>query len=314
MKRFFILLFTLIFSVMCLAGCSGQDNGSGDGKLKVITTVFPPYDFTRQIAGDNIELDMLLSPETESHGFEPTLQDLADLQGCDVFIYIGGESEKWVEDALSSLDTSSIKVIRLMDYIRPLEEKIVEGMEVVEEDGSDEPELDEHIWTSPRNVIAIVNAICGVLCECDGGNAEAYEANAAAYIEQLSELDAELTELTADCQRHTIVLADRFPFAYLANHYGLDYYAAFPGCASDTEPSLATISFLCDKIEKENIPVIFYIEFSKADVADTICEATGAKKMLLHSCHNLTQDEFDAGVTYLELMQRNAVSLEEALN
>lgn len=315
MKKAFILIFTIIFAALCLTGCGGNGAKKSGGKLKVVATVFPAYDFARQIAGDCIDLQMLLAPETESHGFEPTLKDLAVIQDCDVFIYIGGESEGWVDDVLASLETENITAVRLMDYVKPLEERIVEGMEAEEEESeSSEPEYDEHIWTSPRNVIDIVSALTEILSERDAANAGTYAANSGAYTENLAQLDAQLDELTANSRLHTIVFAERFPFAYLANHYGLDYYAAFPGCASDTEPSLATISFLCDKINSEQIPVVFYIEFSKAEVADTICGATGAKKLLLHSCHNLTQEEFDAGVTYLDLMQQNIINLGEALN
>jgi len=316
MKKVISCILLIIFAVSLFTGCSAENTTVSD-RINIVATTFPPYDFTRAIAGDSADLTMLLSPETESHGFEPTLKEIAAIQNCDIFICIGGSSEAWVDTILAQIDTSSVTVIRLIDCIEPIEAVLVEGMESHEHDEHcehDAHDYDEHIWTSPRNVITMAKHIAETLCQCDPDNTDFYTNNLNNYITELEQLDAELTELTEKAQRHTVVFADRFPFAYLANHYSLNYYAAFSGCSSDSEPSLATIAFLVSKIKDENIPVIFYIEFSDQTVADTICEATGAKKLLLHSCHNLTQEDFDSGITYLDLMRSNITNLREALN
>lgn len=301
--------------IVCgLCGCGGSAE-KNDGRLRVIATIFPAYDFTRQISGDLIDLEMLLAPETESHSFEPTLQDIAAIQGCDLFIYIGGESEAWADKVLETIATSEMTVLRLMDYIEPL---CAEDNEHIHEDGHEhdgcEGEFDDHIWTSPKNAALMVGAIHDALCSLDAENADSYNAAAELYLSALASLDKQLTELTAQAARHTVIFAERFPFRYLAAHYGLDYHAAFSGCGGDTEPSLATIASLVDIMEDEKIPVVFFIEFSDETVADTICQSTGAKKMLLHSCHNLTREEFDGGANYVDLMQQNIENLREALN
>jgi len=296
----------------CLCGCGGE-NKEYDGRPKIVATIFPAYDFTRQISGDLIDLKMLLSPETESHSFEPTLQDIAVIQDCDLFIYIGGESEAWADRVLETIDTSEMTVLRLMDYVEPLCAEDDGHVHDHEHDGC-EDEFDDHIWTSPKNAALMVCAIQDALCALDAENADSYIEAAGLYLGELSSLDKQLTELTAQSARHTVIFAERFPFRYLANDYGLDYHAAFSGCGGDTEPSLATIASLVDIMESEKIPVVFFIEFSDETVADTICQSTGAKKLLLHSCHNLTREEFDAGANYIDLMQQNIENLQEALN
>lgn len=313
---------TMIAILLCVlllvfTGCGQPTEMEDDGRLDVVATVFPPYDFTRQIAGDTVDLTMLLSPETESHGFEPTLRDIAVIQDCDLFICIGGASEAWVDGLLSKIDTTDITVVRLIDYVEPI---VAEGSHDHNDHEHDDhcehdtAEYDEHIWTSPLNAIKMTEAISRAMCECDPDNARIYLDGCAEFCSELSELDRQLTALTAESVRNTLVFAERFPFLYLAEQYSLEYHAAFSGCSGDTEPSLAVIAQLTALIEQEQIPVVFYIEFSDQTTADTICQATGAKKLLLHSCHNLTQEEFDSGTTYLELMQQNIENLREALN
>lgn len=314
MKKIISVLIITAMLLCGLCGC-GVEGSEKDGRLKAVATIFPAYDFTRQISGGLIDLEMLLAPETESHSFEPTLQDIAAIQGCDLFIYIGGESEAWADKVLETIDTSEMTVLRLMDYIEPL---------CAEDDGhihehdheheGCEDEFDDHIWTSPKNAALMAGAIRDALCTLDAENADSYIEAAALYLDALSSLDEQLTELTAQAARHTVIFAERFPFRYLAAHYGLDYHAAFSGCGGDTEPSLATIASLVDIMESEKIPVVFFIEFSDETVADTICQSTGAKKLLLHSCHNLTHEELDGGANYIDLMQQNIENLREALN
>ena len=315
MKRILALLLAAFAVCALMCSCTGKTTETNtDGKLQIVATIFPPYDFARQVAGEQAELTMLLPPGTESHHFDPTPQDMIKIQNADLFIYVGGESDKWVEDMLSSSSKKPKKVIALMDCVDKLEEEIVEGMEAEEEhDDSDEVEYDEHVWTSPKNAVTITKALNTAMKELDPAHESLYEKRTNSYCKELSALDDSFRQIVDNGSRKVMVFGDRFPFKYFADAYGLKYYAAFPGCSGETEPSAATVAFLIDKVNSEKIPVVFTIEFSNGKIADTICESTGAKKLQMHSCHNVTQEDFEKGVTYLELMQQNAVSLKEAL-
>lgn len=326
-----VLLLVMAMACVCLAGCGKKEGtvtttgqkGESD-KLKVVTTIFAPYDFSRQIAGEDAKITMLLPPASETHTFEPTPQDIINIQNCDVFVYIGGESDSWIEDVLKDIDTSKIKVIPLMKEVDLLEEETVEGMQEEEHehehehehDGEEhqEEEYDEHIWTSPKNSIKIVEKLQQTFMEVDEANKDDYKKNGDSYIAELEELDAKFQNVVEHAERKTIVFGDRFPLRYFAEEYGLDYYAAFPGCAEDTEPSASTIAFLIDKVKEEKIPVVYHLELSNEKMADTICESTGAKKLLFHACHNISKEDFENGVTYVELMEKNVETLQEALN
>jgi zinc transport system substrate-binding protein len=460
----------------------------------VVTTIFPPYDLVREIAGDKVSLTMLLPPGAESHSFEPTPRDIITVQNCDVFIYVGGESDAWVETILESMDTSRMEIITLMDCVEVVEEVIVEGMQDEEEhghahgdeaftladvkdraltdwagdwqsvyphlldgtldpvmehkaesgektareyydqyktaymtdvdrvvitkdsmtfyrngvpvkanyvykgtgiidDGSlwvryqfeaagtppkgapkyvmfsdhligpakaehfhlyasdesfdalmedtnpvnyptyypasltrgeivaemighdheEEAEYDEHVWTSPRNAKLIVQKIAGTLIQRDPANGAEYEKNTAAYLAKLTELDASFQTMIDGAKRKTLIFGDRFPFRYFADAYGLSYFAAFPGCSTETEASAATVAFLINKARTEKIPVVFHIELSNEKIADTICEETGAKKLLLHAVHNVSKRDFERGAGYYSLMSQNLRNLREAL-
>jgi zinc transport system substrate-binding protein len=319
MKRFFIIISLLAALTMAVsAGGRGDRTGSANGKITVVTTVFPPYDFVREIAGANVNLSMLLPPGAESHSFEPTPRDIITVQNSDIFIYVGGESDAWVDRILSSMDTGKMRIISLMDCVEVVEEEIVEGMQEEDEDGyshgdEEEAEYDEHVWTSPRNARLIVEKISAALCEADPANASGYRTNTAAYFEKLDALDGAFRDVVGRGKRKTLVFGDRFPFRYFADAYGLNYFAAFPGCSTETECSAATIAFLINKVKDEKIPVVFHIELSSEKIAETICEATGAKKMLLHAAHNVTTRDFDRGISYLEIMTKNTETLKEAL-
>lgn len=325
MKKFLSVIIMSVMLVATLCACGNSKNsasktqsGSDDsnGKISVVTTIFPPYDFTRQVGGDNVDLTMLLKPGTESHNYDPTPQDIIKIQNCDLFIYVGGESDEWVKDILESDDSKPKKIIALMDCVDAVEEEIVDGMEQEkdEDDDSHKIEYDEHVWTSPKNAIIISKKISSALIELDKDNAKTYEKNTTEYSQKLSLLDSKFQDIVDNAKRKTIIFGDRFPMRYFADEYGLKYYAAFPGCSSETEPSAATVSFLIDKVKAEKIPVVFSIEFSNGKVADTICEDTGAKKLTFHSCHNITQEQFDSGVTYIDLMNQNAENIKEALS
>ena len=315
--------------LLLLSGCAspGTAGSEDSGKIRAVATIFPQYDFLRQIGGDHLELTMLLKPGAESHSFEPTPADMITVSQSDLFVYVGGDSDAWVETILESVDVSEKEIVTLMDCVETVAEEDVEGMEThghahdhededpTAADGDhEEDEQDEHVWTSPRNAVRIVEKLRDALIAVDPENAGDYTQNAADYIDRLNRLNQEFQETVDTAKRHTILLGDRFPFRYLADAYGLDYYAAFPGCSSESEASAKTIAFLIDKVKEEKIPVVFSIELSNEKMTDSICEATGATKLQLHSCHNVTRDDFEQGITYLDLMERNVQALKEALN
>jgi zinc transport system substrate-binding protein len=315
MKRLFIFpAWVLILSLAIFSGgCLRTRLSKANDKINVISVIFPSYDFVRAIAGDKVNLAMLLPPGSESHSYEPTPQDIIAIKNSNLFIYPGGENSEWVERILDSISNLSEKtiVLSMIDLVNAVEEEIVEGMEKEEEE--EEPAFDEHVWTSPQNAKTIAAAITNALCELDSANVDYFRQNAAAYSVQLDELDESFKTVVDSAKRKTIIFGDRFPFRYLADAYGLDYFAAFPGCSTDTEPSAATVAFLINKVKSEKLPVVFHIELSNEKIADTISEATGAKKLLLHSCHNLTKNDFEKGITYLDVQKANVVNLKEAL-
>ncbi|MDR1105914.1 MAG: metal ABC transporter substrate-binding protein [Treponema sp.] len=313
MKRIILVTGILLSLTLTLAAKGRGDTGKADGKLNVVTTIFPPYDFVREIAGNNVNLTMLLPPGAESHSFEPTPRDIITVQNCDVFIYVGGESDAWVEEILESMDKSRMEIVTLMDCVDVVEELIVEGMEEEEEEEREGPEYDEHVWTSPKNAGLIVQKIAGVLQRRDPSSAALYEKNTASYLAKLAALDNSFGNMINGAARKTFVFGDRFPFRYFADAYGLSYFAAFPGCSTETECSAATIAFLINKVKAEKIPVVFHIELSNEKIADTICEETGAKKLLFHAVHNISKNDFDRGENYYDLMTRNIQNLKEAL-
>jgi zinc transport system substrate-binding protein len=313
-----IIAFTLLFSIALFSSCgksAENTNSDSEKKLKIVATSFPSFDFARQIAGSKADIIMLLPPGAESHSYEPSPQDIIAIQNSDVFLYIGGESDAWVNKIIKSMDTSKMRVVPLIDSVEAVEEVIAEGMqEEEEEDGdSDEKEYDEHIWTSPRNAILMVKKIAEVVEAVDPSNASFYDSNAKKYIKELNALDGDFVKVVKNSKRKVIVFGDRFPFRYFADAYGLKYFAAFPGCSNETEANPATLKFLIDKVKSEKIPVIFHIELSNENIAKAIAGDTGAKIMLLHSAHNISRDDFKKGITYLDLMKGNVETLKEAL-
>ena len=304
--------------LLSLCACAGGEKAEDDGRVRVVALIFPEYDLAREVAGELANITMLLAPGEETHTFDPSPADLITIQSADVFIYGGGESDAWVDDVLSSVDTEKMQIVKLMDCCDVLEEEHGEGMQTEKEHGEheheSETEYDEHVWTSPVNAMKIVAAIADALCAADAENAESYRANAAAYTEKLSALDAELRAVADSSARKTLVFGDRFPLLYFVREYGLDYYAAFPGCASNTEPSAETVAFLIDKVRGEGIPIVFKIELSSGQTAELIAEESGARVETFYSCHTVSRDDFKNGETYLSLMGRNVELLREALN
>ena len=322
MKKLNNIVILLVVAILCMAALTacGQKAKSADqdGKINVIATIFPEYDFLRQIGGDHLNLTMLLTPGAESHSFEPTPQDIKEVANSDLFVYVGGDSDAWVDSILDSVDTTQTEVVTLMDCVTLKEEEVAEGMTPEEEEetegSEEETEYDEHVWTSPKNAVLIVQKLCDNLCKIDPKNADDYKQNTKDYVAKLNDLDAEFQDVVDHAKRTEIVVGDRFPFRYFVDAYGLTYYAAFPGCSTDTEASAATIAFLTDKVKQDEIPVVFHIELSNEKVCDSICESTGAKSELLNAVHNVSKKDFEAGITYMDLMEHNVEVLKEALN
>ena len=303
MKR---LIAALLCLCLMLCGCTAQPEKPHDEtKLQIVCTSFPAYDFAREIADDRAELTLLIKPGSEVHSYEPTPKDMIRIQESDLFICNGGESEQWAK----TLITPELNTIYMMDCVDTVEES-ADGIYNAE-DG--EPELDEHVWTSPLNAIKISEEICNALCKLDTANAEAYKTNLAAYKSQLMSLDREFRQVIQNSGKHTLVFADRFPMRYFALEYGLDCYAAFPGCSSETEPSAKTVAYLIDRVREDKIPAVLYMEFSNQKMADVICEDTGCKKLPFYSAHSVSAEQFRQGVSYLDLMRINLNSLKEAL-
>lgn len=334
MKRIISLLLALALS-LSLAACAAPAEKADGGKLQIVTTLFPYYDFARAIAQDRADVTLLLSPGREAHSFEPTPLDAVTISEADVFLYNGGEGEYWVESMLDAAGEHIAVASRMMDYVDALNEEYVEGMQGADghdhdhehgshddhdhdheedEHDSDEIEYDEHIWTSPKNAVVLCRAVCDAICKADPANEDFYRANCDGYCAQIEELDARFAALCESAPRRLLIFADRFPMLYFCREYGLDYRAAFHGCSGDTEPSLATIKFLIDKVEDENIPVVYTIDFGTKKVAAVVSECTGAAIETLYSMQTVSRADFDAGETYLTLMERNFEALRKGLN
>ena len=307
-------------------------------KLQIVTTNFPSYDFARAITKEDAEVTMLVKPGAETHSFEPSPQDIITIQNADLFIYTGGDSDEWVDGILESVQNKNFHVFKMMDVVNLIEEETVEGMQEEEHEHADAdhaneeadhdhekadqaeeheeegPEMDEHVWTSPKNAITIVEKLEETLSGLDESHKDSFKANSESYVKELEELDKSFKEVVDSGKRKEIIVADRFPFAYFCKEYGLSYFAAFPGCSTDTQPSAATIAFLTDKVKEDKIPVVFHIEMGNEDMVNAISKDTGAKKLLLNSVHNVTDSDFKAGKTYVDLMKPNVEALKEALN
>jgi zinc transport system substrate-binding protein len=268
-----------------------------DNKILIVATNFPAYDFARAVVGDEVEVKMLLKPGAETHDFEPTPQDIIDIKKSTLFIYTGGESDEWVSGIIENANTP----VRMMDAV-----------ETVKEEGEDED--DEHVWTNPQNAIKIVKQIYDAAAKELPEYKLKFAENSAKYESKLLDLDDEFREVVANAKRHTLVFGDRFPLRYFVDEYGLKYYAAFPGCSEQTEADAKTIATLIDVVKSENIPVVFKIELSNSKVADAISAETGAKVLTFNSAHNISAEDFENGVTYVDLMTQNIEVLKEALN
>ncbi len=306
--KILILLFATLFVGVGAILMLGSSRKHSD-KISIVTTNFPAYDFARAVAGDKADIKMLIKPGAELHNYEPSPSDIIDIKNSDLFIFNGGESDKWIEDDL----IGNAKVFKMMDAVELVEEEAVEGMESDEEE-SEEAEYDEHIWTSLRNAQKIINSLTGTLSEISPENKAYFEQNAKNYNQRLADIDTSFQEIISGAKRKTLVFGDRFPLRYFVEDYDLDYYAAFPGCSDQTEASNQTIAFLVDKVKSEKIPVILKIEMSSDTIARTIAKEAGVKYLTFSSAHTISAEDFDNGKTYADIMESNLEVIREALN
>lgn len=316
-------------------GCGAQSTGgqesaapdnSGEA-LKIVTTVFPEYDWVKEILGDKAdkaELTLLLDNGVDLHSYQPTAEDIAKISECDLFIYVGGESDGWVEDALAETKDRDIRVVNLMETLGDSvkEEEVVEGMEAEEEEESEEaeeeegPEYDEHVWLSLKNAQILVNKIAEEMGTADAENADDYKTNAKAYSEKLAELDSEYKSAVDAAPVKTLLFGDRFPFRYMVDDYGLDYYAAFVGCSAETEASFETVVFLAGKVDELGLGSVLTIESSDGKIARTIIDNTKNKDqqvLTLDSMQSTTSEDIEKGASYLAIMKSNLEVLKAAL-
>ena len=307
----------LIICLFLLFSCSSHDE-SDDDRLEIIAASFPSYDAARAVAGDLASVTMLVSPGGGEHSYEPSIEDVIRISESDLFIYNGGESDTWITYILSDLDddTSLFPLLENAAFTLYEDEENIAQRED-EHDGHEHPHgrvLDEHVWTSPANEIAIIQALCEEISSLDEDNRQAYESNAASYIKDIMEVQAAIGDIVKNSKRREIIVADRFPLLYFVTEFSLEYYAAYPGCSSGSEPSAKTVAFLIDKVREDEIPVVLHMELANTLLSEVIAEETGAAVMEFSSCHNVSKRVFDSGVTYVDLMRQNAAVLKEALN
>lgn len=356
MKKYISMMLAVVMAVFCLSACgqssstdstenpaqtepavteesttnpteeptdasAGETEEASVDKLKIVTTIFPEYDWVRQIAGDqisNMELTMLLDNGIDLHSYQPTADDIMKISDCDIFVYVGGESDEWVEDALKEAVNKDMQVINLLEVLGDSvkTEEMVEGMQETEHDHEHEEEADEHVWLSLKNAQTLSDAIASALETADPANKETYAANAASYVEKLAALDTQYQEAVNNASQKTLLFGDRFPFRYLVDDYGLSYYAAFAGCSAESEGSFETISFLAQKVDELGLKNVLTIEKSDQKITKTIIENTRDKNqniLTLDSMQSTTSDDVANGTTYLSVMENNLSVLKEAL-
>lgn len=301
-----IISIFLLF-VVTFAFCSCGEVERSTGKISVVTTIFPYYDFARSVSKGTCDVDMLLKPGSDVHSFEPTPSDILKIRNADLFVYNGGESDEWVDSILESLgDTDKPVVMKMTDYVRPLTE--------MDADHHAEDEEDEHIWTSLDNAKTLVSKISDEVSKLDSKNKSIYHRNGLDYIEKISKVQSEIENTVNSSKSKKIVVGDRFPLLYFATEFSLDWECAFPGCSTETEPSLDRLSKLTDTIEKDKIKTILKLEMSENKVADTLADETNTKVRTFYSAESVSKEDFANNVTYVDLMERNNNALKEALS
>lgn len=314
MKKIISLILVMVLSVSLFAGCSGTA-GSDDKKLNIVTTIFPEYDWVKNITSgaDNVDITLLLDSGADLHSYQPTADDMIKIKNCDVFIYVGGESDKWVDDALKGAVNKDMKVINLLDILgsKAKVEETVEGMQAEaeeEEEGEEGPEYDEHVWLSLKNAVILCGHISDTLCETDEKNKDTYKRNTENYLKKLNELDAKYQAVRKDAKYDTMIFADRFPFRYLTEDYNLKYYAAFMGCSAESEASFETVAFLAKKLDELKLPGVMTIDKSDKKIANTVIETSKQKDAQIFemdSMQSVTAKDIEDGKTYLGIMESN---------
>ncbi len=319
-KLFFLPIFLCI---PILAGCASAEKGAGSDEIKIVCTVFPEYEWTREIIGETenkSSITLLADNGTDFHSYQPSTEDMVTISTCDVLIYVGGESDKWIEDALKNSVNPDMQVVRLADI---LADELLDEPETLEEEHDHEHDeeqsvFDEHVWLSLKNAEKFCNGISDALSEIDSENADVYRMNAEEYNAKLSTLDSEFKEKLRFAKRNTVIFGDRFPFVYMMEDYDIDYYAAFPGCSSETDASFDTVLNLAKKTDEESISAILTIEGSDCNIADAIISNTKTESekhiLTLDSMQTVNRDEIEGGKTYLSVMEKNLDVLMEALN
>ncbi|MGN0534363.1 MAG: metal ABC transporter substrate-binding protein [Eubacterium sp.] len=323
LRKFVSLLLCAVLLCTVLASCSAANgNQQSQGKLKIVCTVFPQYDWVMQILAEKSEdadVTLLLDNGVDLHNYQPTADDIITISNCDMFIYVGGESDEWVEDVLSTAKNDKMIAVNMMNALGDSvkEEETVEGMEV-EEHGkeAEKTEYDEHIWLSLRNARVLCRYIADKLAVADEANGDYYIANAENYIFELNKLDTDFQSAVSSAKHKALVFGDRFPFRYLADDYNIEYYAAFSGCSAETEASFETISFLAKKVDELGLSAVLTIDGSDSRIAETVIKNTkgqSQKILALDSMQSATSNDIKAGKTYLSVMEKNLQVLKEAL-
>ena len=295
MRKITAILLSLLL-IASLTGC-GQSE-SDNNKIKIISTIFPMYDFAKNIGGDKVDVSILLPPGGESHSFEPTPMDIVNISESDLFIYNGGHSDHWIEEMLKSLDKAPETFVNF-DFVEEIE---------------GDHDADEHVWTTPENAKAISFGICEALCQISPENEEYFRLNYESFAKDLENLDKEFSQVCKTAKRKTVVFGDKFPFRYFTDEYDLEWYSAYTDCSGEAEPSAHLVAEITDVVKEKKIPVVFHIEFSNKKVAESIAEAADVETAELHSCHTVTKQQLDENVTYIDLMQKNLDVLKDALN
>lgn len=319
MKKFIICILSVCLIAVSLAACSDNtaDTNADSAEVSVVTTIFPIYDWVKNITGNTQGLEYLDKSGIDMHSFEPTASDILTIAQADVLICIGGVSDEWVDAAVSSSQNENIRVIKLIEITGGLTEETVDGMQDDEDEHhneTDASEYDEHIWLSLKNAQKAVSAIAQTLSEINPENSELYLNNAKNYNLKLAELDKKYADAVTSAEKSTLLFADRFPFRYLTEDYGIEYYAAFPGCSAESEASFETVTFLIEKTKELSLEYIIILESSDGKLADTVANETGADILTLNSCQAVTSEDVESGKTYLSVMEENLAILTEALS
>lgn len=322
MKKIICILLSIIMTAGFLSAC-GDSTSTDSDKLSIVTTIFPEYDWVAQIVGDKadaIDLTLLLDNGVDLHSYQPTADDIVKISSCDLFIYVGGESDAWVDDALKEAINKDMIVIDLLEVLGDSvkEEEVVEGMEAEDEEEEEEgPEYDEHVWLSLRNAVILVKTIEEAIAKLDADNADAYKTNADSFIEKLEALDEEYKNTVENAKYKTLLFGDRFPFRYMTDDYGLEYYAAFVGCSAESEASFETISFLAGKVDELGLPAVVALEGTDHRIAETVIASTknkSAEIVSMDSMQSVTSADVENGTSYLSIMEKNLSVLKDALN